>query len=143
MAKVKLTPSEWAEKQGTRLKAALPEMQAGIERVTEAPGIAAAKAKDKMRQNLLKKLDDGTWEKNVAKVTVSEWKDAIITKGLPRIASGIDGARAKVTKFADQFGKHIDTAAATIDAMPTLNIQQSGAKMMAQMMHNSKFKFNK
>lgn len=140
---VKLTPSEARIKQATNLKAATNTMAARINQVTEAPGVKAAAKAEKMKQNLVKAIDDGTWQRNVAAVPLEEWKSKMINKGLPRIASGIDASAAKVENFYSQFFPHLDKIADKVDKMPDLTLQDSIARMTVQVTEASKFRFKK
>ena len=140
---VKLTPQEATLKQNRNLKASTTDMPARINAVTEAPGKKAAAKADKMKQNIVKSIDDGTWQRNVAAVTLEDWKTSMIEKGVPRIASGIDAAAPKVQAFYEQFFPHLDKIAADVDKMPDLTLQDSIARMTKQVTEASKFRFNK
>lgn len=137
---VKLTPSQARKKQATNLKAATIDMADRINAVTVAPGVLAAKKADKMRQNINKALDDGTWQKNVAAVPLEDWKKATIEKGIPRISSGIDAAAGKVEAFYGEFFPYLDNVAKKVDAMPDLTLQDSIARMTKQVTEVSKFR---
>ena len=98
----KLTPEQFQDKHARRLKASEPDIRLGIERVSVAPGVSAGKKADKMRANILKSIDDGTWKKRVEAVGLDVWKRKAIDVGVGRIASGIDAAKDKVINFAGQ-----------------------------------------
>ena len=136
----KLTPQEAAEKQGRRLKAATADIAAGVDRVTEAPGKAAAAKVDKMRSKLVEKIDDGTWAQRVAAVPLEEWKKQMKEKGVGRIAAGIDGAKAKVTNFYEQFFPFLDTVSREVANMPDLSLEDSISRMTHQIRRTSSFR---
>jgi len=125
----KLTPAEFQEKHARRLKAAVPDIEKGIDRVTESPTAKAAGKVDKMRARLLAKIDDGTWQRRLRAVSLEDWKTKAKTVGVPRIATGIDGAAAKVTEFAGQLLPHIDKLKLEVDKMPDLTLEDSINKM--------------
>jgi len=135
----KLTPSEFQEKHARRLKGSLPDMRAGIGRVTESPTKKAALKVEKMKAHLLEKLDDGTWARRLSAVTLEEWKSKMIDKGLARVSGGIDGAAAKVTDFASQLLPAIDAAQAKVKAMPDLTLEDSISRMTTMVREMSKF----
>jgi hypothetical protein len=138
----KLTADQYAEKQARNLKNSLPDIRAGIERVSTAPGIAAAAAQARMKDNLNRSIDDGRWAAKVRGVTLEEWKNAALNKGVDRIAAGIDQAYSKQVAMAGRLLSAVDTAAAKSNAMPKGTIQDSIARMTSfvESMHNFKGK---
>lgn len=122
---VRVTPQQFREKHATNLKASLRYMEAGVNRVTEAPGVAAAEAQDKMRANLLDAIDTGKWATRVQSVSLGEWKNAMIAKGIPRVAAGIDGAAAKVEAFAADLIAYENTLLGQIEGMPDVTLNDS------------------
>lgn len=128
MSPITITPEEFAEKHARRLKAALPDMQRGIERVTESPTAKAATKRQKMQTNLNAAIESGKWEAGLRRVSVEQWKAAILGKGLQRVASGIDGARDKVVAFAGQLLEHEKALQSRVNAMPDLSLEDSVAR---------------
>lgn len=139
----KLTPKEAQEKHATRLKASIEDMRAGIERVTSSPTAAAAAKQDKMKTKINAAIDSGKWAAGLKAVTLEEWKDKVTTKGLPRVAAGIDAASGKVEKFYTQLLPHIDTQVATIQKMPDLTLEDSINRMSTFVRGMAKFSFKK
>jgi len=136
----RLTPEEFQEKHARRLKASLDDIRTGVARVTEAPGKKAAAKVDKLRAKILAKIDDGTWARNVGKVSLEEWKTKMTDIGVGRIAGGIDGAKAKVIDFAGQLLPHVDSGVAKVKAMPDLTLEDSIARMTTMVRHMAEFK---
>lgn len=136
----KLTPEEYQEKHARRLKGSIQDIEKGIDRVTVAPGVQAAKKKDKMLTNLTKSVQDGTWARRVAGVPLEDWKSKMKTKGLVRIAGGIDDAKAKVIDFASQLLPAIDAAQAKVKAMPDLTLEDNINRMTTMAREMYKFK---
>ncbi len=136
----KLTPQEFQEKHNRRLKAASEDMRLGVERVTEAPTLKAAKSVQKMRVNILKAIDDGKWEAGLKRVTLDDWKSKMINKGVGRVAAGIDEAAPKVIAFAEKLLPHIDAGKAAIEKLPDVTLEDSIARMTTFTRHMAKFK---
>lgn len=136
----KLTPEEFQEKHARRLKASIPDIEKGINRVTTSPTAKAAAKVDKMRAKLLARIDDGTWARRLKGVSLEEWKSKAIAKGVPRIASGIDGAADKVKDFAGQLLPHIDKIQADVQKMPDLTLEDSINRMSTFIRGMSKFR---
>lgn len=141
MAKtVKLTAAEFREKHARRLKGAVDDIRLGVERVTEAPGAKAALKKDKWIQNLSKQETVDKWARRVASVTLEDWKNQMVNKGIGRIAAGIDAAAPKVEEFAEKLIAHQNTGLAKIDGMPDLTLEDSIQRMSSWTRHMSTFK---
>lgn len=114
----RVTAAEFAEKWNRRLKAAAPDIQRGIERVQEAPGVAAARNQAAMINNLQARVNDGTWARRVAGVSLQDWQQAAKTKGVQRIAAGVDAAQGKVSAMAGALLQAVDAAVAETNRTP-------------------------
>ena len=136
----RVTPEQFREKHARRLKGSLEDIVAGVQNVTTAPGVKAAEKADKMKANLVRRIDDGTWGRRVAGVSLDEWKNSVIEKGVNRIPAGIDAAAGKVEAFASQLLPHIDRGVAELDKMPDLTLEDSIARMTKFTRHMSKFR---
>jgi len=137
---VKLTAQEFATKQAQRLKAALSDMQAGVNRVTVAPGVSAAKRKDKWQAVMSNPNTSAKWAQQVAKVSLADWQRAMNEKGIQRVAAGIDGAQQKVIDFATQLIDYQNKQLALIEKMPSLTLQDSINRMTAWVQAMANFK---
>lgn len=136
----RVTPTEFQEKHARRLKGAVEDIRRGVDRVTNNPCEAAAAKQDKMLAKITDSVTSGKWARNLRRVTLSDWKDKMTNKGIPRIASGIDGAAAKVTAFATDLLPHVDAGVDKVKAMPDLSIEDSIARAGAFIRHMSTFK---
>jgi len=139
----KLTAKEFQEKHARRLKASVEDMRKGVERVTDSPTAAAAKKQDKMRSRILESIDSGKWAAGLNRVSLDEWKDKMITKGVTRVASGIDGAAAKVESFASELLPHIDAGQNKIKSMSDVTLEDNITRMTTFIRHMSEFKRRK
>lgn len=133
------TPAEAREKWARNLKAAVPDIQAGVNRVTEAPGKKAAEKASKMLTNLTAKVQDGTWAARVGSVTLEEWKAATLDKGVGRIAAGVDGASDKIEDFFGQLFAHQATIQSKLKTMPDLTLEDSINRMTTWVRDMAKF----
>jgi len=118
-------------------------MRAGIARVTASPTAAAAAKQDKMKAKINAAIDSGKWAAGLRSVSLEEWKDKVTTKGLPRVAAGIDAAAPKVEKFYSQLLPHIDTVKANVSKMPDLTLEDSINRMSTFVRGMAKFSFKK
>lgn len=143
MAKNMKTAAETTEKWGRRTKSAVSDAIAGVNRVTEAPGAKAAAKAEKMKQNLVKSIDDGTWGKRTAAVSLSEWKEKTTSKMSARMSSGVDNAMSKRAKFDAALIPAIESARSKIDGMPDLTIDDNINRATTFMKEMAKFKYKK
>lgn len=136
----KVNASEFREKHARRLKASTADIQRGIERVSVAPGKLAAAKADKMKARIDEAITSGRWAKKVGAVSLADWQAKAIGKGIPRIASGIDAAAAKVEAFASRLLPAVDAAVSKIKGMPDLTLEDSINRASAYMREMAKFK---
>ena len=136
----KVSAEEYSEKWNRRIKAGLTDMRKGVEKVTEAPGKKAAEASDKMKARINEAIDSGKWGKNVAAISVDEWKSKMINKGIPRVSGGADAAKDKVASFAAKLLPAVDAAAAKAKSMPSLTLEDNIARMTTFIREMAKFK---
>ena len=137
---MKLTPEQFQEKQARNLKASIDYMRSGISNVTESPTMKAASRADKMLTNLSKAVQNGTWGNRLKAVSLDEWKEKMLNKGLPRVAGGIDAAKSKVVDFASQLLPAIDSAKKDIQSMPDLTLEDNINRMTTFIRKMSQFK---
>jgi len=135
----KLTPQEFQEKHARRLKGAVEDIRAGVNRVSESPTAKAAAKQSTMLQNLTEAVNSGKWASRLKSVSTEDWKSATLDKGLNRIASGIDGAQQKVVDFASQLLPFQDTLSGQVSKMPDLTLEDSIARATAWIRGMSKF----
>lgn len=136
----KLTAQEFAEKWQRRLSAAAPDIQKGINRVDVSPTEKAAAKQDKMLANVTAAVQSGKWANGLRRVSISDWKNAAINKGIPRLTQGVQGAAPKVSSFASQLLPFQDSLQGQVKAMPDLTLEDSIARMNAWVRGMSKFK---
>src|SRR5271165_5996280 len=92
------TAQAWLTKWGTNLSASGNYIKQGVNNVTVAPGVAAAAAADRMLAGITASVQSGQWAKQVAAVPLQSWKDAMINKGIPRLAQGVASAQSNKTQ---------------------------------------------
>lgn len=138
MAGVRVSPEQGSNKWVNRLSAATPDIQAGIQRVTEAPGQKAAAKAQKWIQNVQASQDK--WKRNVASVSLESWKKNFVEVGVPRIAQGAQAKQDKYTQFATEFYPHLDAGINKVKAMNDTTLEDRIGRAVAMMRHNATFK---
>ncbi len=136
---VRLTPEEFYAKWARNLKASTPYIQDGVNRVTEAPGKAAAAKVDKWHNAISSQETKSKWERRVGAVSLEDWKSAMLLKGVGRIQAGVDGAEAKSVDFATKLISHQNALLPSIDAMPDLTLGDSVQRAVAWIEGMAKF----
>ena len=121
----KVTSAQWLDKWGRRLNAASQDITTGVNAVQTAPGQLAAAASDRMLANLTASVQSGLWAKRVSGVSLSDWKGAMTTKGIPRIAAGVTQAQKTAANTITALLAAVDNAAAQANAIPKGGIEQS------------------
>lgn len=121
----RVTPQQWLDKWGRRLSAAGPDITNGIQRVQQAPGVAAAAAQDRMLAGVTAAVTSGVWARQVQKVSLQDWKDAMTNKAIPRLAQGISGAQKSKVANVTALLAAVDGAVAATNAVPRGNLEQN------------------
>lgn len=133
--KVTKTPADISAKWGRNLKNAIPDVVAGVNRVSESPMEKAISKKDKMRANIVKSIDDGKWEAGLRGVSLETWKAKTAKKVQERMSGGVDAGMSKREAFDRSNVETINEILPTIAAMPDMTIQDSVARVAAFMEH--------
>lgn len=132
-------PEEIAEKQIRRVQQASEDVRAGVQRVDEAPGAKAAAKQEKLVQAFLEAIRTGKWQTRVAGVTLEEWRQAMLSKGVPRIAEGIAAARGDIEDFWREFLPHLERVVAEVERMPDTTLEERIQRAVAQMRGAARF----
>ena len=125
----RVNPQEYVDKHARRLKASVEDIRHGVQRVTEAPGAKAAASIDQMRSGINEAVDDGRWESAVSNVSLNDWRQATLEKGLGRISAGIENSRAKNLVKAQNLLAAVDEVSAEVQNMPKGTIDDSVNRM--------------
>ena len=136
----RLSSAQIAEKHARNTANAVQDMVAGVQAVTASPMEAAAAALPKAAQNYAEAVNSGRMARRLRSVTLESWKDAMINKGAQRVASGVNASKGKVTAFWDEFGPVLDQVTSQVRQMPSVTLQDSIQRMVAQVEGVAKFK---
>lgn len=133
----KVTPDQAAAKWAQRSAAATEDVKNGVLNVSEAPGKAAARSKDLWLQRISASADK--WARRVSAVSLQDWQDSMINKGIARIASGTQAAIPKMSAFMAEFLPYVDQGVNQVKAMPKGNVEAGIARAAAMIRHNAQF----
>lgn len=129
----RVTAQEWLQKWGQNLNGSSEYIKKGVNKVTTAPGVSAAAAQDRMKAGINASIDNGTWARNVQKVSVDQWRQAMINKGIPRLAQGVTAAQANKVGQVTALLAAVDTASAAANSLPKGGLEQGIARANAFM----------
>lgn len=121
------SPEQIAQRWAQGMGGARDKIVQGVNDVTVAPGQAAAAQKGAYLANVQANADK--WAKRTAAVSVDEWRTAMLSKGLDRIAGGATAAQPRFANFVNQLLPHIEQVKRQLPARGTLdqNIARSAA----------------
>lgn len=118
------------------------KIREGIAAVTVSPGVKAAEQMDKLVQNFLASVSDGSMEAALRGVDLEQWKQNALA-GVSRIGPGMERKRAVIEQFHAALQDYQLGYTQQIDQMPSTNIEDSRARMNRNFDEMSKFKFRK
>jgi hypothetical protein len=133
-----LNAQQVTDKWGKNLTAATESIRAGINSVTEAPSAAAIRNKQGYIQGVQDNADK--WSRNLASVTLEQWRKAAIDIGIQRIPSGVTKGRNKMQSFMEQWLPYEDGLKARLAQIPKGGIEASIARATEAIRYNKAFR---
>lgn len=126
MAKAMPDPATAAQKWATNLSGASQAYTAGVQAVTQDPGVAAAAASDRYLAGIQANVNK--YKTNVV-TGLQNWQAQTVNKGAPRLASGATAAQDKVGTVFGKLFPYINQVRNSLPARGDLeqNIQRSAA----------------
>jgi hypothetical protein len=135
----RMTPEDFADKLIRRGSAAVEDYKKGVADVSVAPTVLAVKKLDKMRQRFLDAMDTGKVKRRMEGVSLEDWKNATLTKGSSRIASGLTASKDKIIEFASEFLPFQESIVSKANVMPDTTMEDSINKMVYVVRETAKF----
>ena len=119
------------------IQTATPDITAGIQRVTTAPGQAAAAQSAAWQANTIAAADK--WKRNTGAVSLADWQ-AAATAGVSRIAAGAQAKQGKMEAHLASFIPHLEAGQRMLQSMPRGSMEQNLGRMVAMARHNANYK---
>ena len=135
-----LTPEQIGQRYTERTGMATGAWVDGINAVTESPGAAAARQKDKWAQNTAAAKDK--FAANAGAVDVASWKRSATDKQ-SRYAQGTAAGAQNMVAFQRQFQPFQSAVTAKVRSMPSTTPEQRIQRMVAQATETAKFNYKK
>lgn len=134
-----LSSSDVAAKWVRNIGAATESIRKGVQSVTEAPTAAAARSVDLWQQRVSSQQARDKFSRNLQRVTLEDWRAAMLNKGVPRVAAGASAAQPKFESFMNQFLPFVNGVAARVRAMPKATLEDRINRMIAQVRGTAEF----
>lgn len=135
----KLNATEFADKLITRTRQAQPDYVKGIQRTTVNPAAEAAKNVGKWQTKVSSAEARDKFVRNLNKTSASDWQNAAITLGAPRLSQGVEQARSKIEAVAGPLLSHIDAGQSKVRNMPNVTLEDGIQRSAAFIRHMSEF----
>lgn len=132
-------PTQIAEKWARNLGTSTDSIRQGVQAVQISPTEKAARQSDAYLQGVQAAVSSGKYAAGLRKVTLQDWQNAMINKGINRIASGAAASKGKVQDFLTKFLPHVEAGQRMLESMPRGGLDQNIARAVAMMQHNARF----
>lgn len=132
--------AEVARKWSRNLAQAGESIKAGVQAVTENPAEKAAARADAYAAGVQRAVAEGRFQRGLRRVTLADWQNAMLTKGVQRVAAGASAATPKVTAFMEKFLPHQEALKSKLKAMPRGDLQANIMRAIAAIEHNASFR---
>ena len=129
-----------AQKWAANLGGSTAAIKSGVQGVTVAPTAAAAARQDAFIQGVQQSVASGKWQAGLSRVSLQDWQQAMLNKGLGRIGPGAAAAQGKFQSFMNQLLPFQASLQQQLAATPRGDLNQNIQRMIqwAQGMANFK-----
>lgn len=128
-----------ANKWANNLSASTQAIQQGVQAVTVSPTQQAAANPQAYLAGVQKAVSSGKWQNSLQRVSLADWQQAMIQKGIPRVASGATAAKGKFANFMQQFLPWVQQGQQQLATMPRGTLEQNIQRAVFMMNHNAQF----
>lgn len=133
-------PVSIAKKWAGNLSAATQAIQQGVQAVTTSPTQSAAAQSNAYLAGVQRAVSTGKWQAGLQRVTLQDWQQAMIQKGIPRIGSGATQAVPKFTAFMQQFLPYVQQGLQQLASQPRGTLDQNIQRAVFMMNWNAQFR---
>ena len=131
---------EIARKWQRNLSGSVESIRSGVQDVTVSPTEKAASRADQYLIGVQSAVDSGRYQRGLRSVTLEQWKQAMLDKGVPRIASGAAAGAPKFQEFMQEFLPYVESGQRMLDNMPRGSLQENIARSTAMIEHLANFR---
>ena len=134
------TAQEIARKWQRNLSGSVEAIRNGVQDVTVSPTEKAAAKADQYLIGVQSAVDSGKYQAGLRRVTLEQWKQAMLDKGVPRLASGAAAGEPKFQEFMAEFLPYIESGQRMLENMPRGGLQENIARSTAMIEHLAGFR---
>lgn len=135
-----MTGSEGAAKWVRATLANKESARKGVEQVKESPTKAAARNIDGYLSGVQDAVSSGRFERALNAVSLEDWKQAYLDKGLKNLDNGVKAAESKMARFLDKYLPYIQSKSEEIKRMPKATLADKMARIEKNLMNLEEFK---
>lgn len=135
-------PAAVAEKWVAKLSAATKEITDGVTATQKNPMQLAKARADAYVDGVRLAVSEGRWQAGLDRVSLDDWKGAMLKKGVPIIAARAALAKNKYLRFITAFLQFQQGVAQELSSMPRGSLEQNIARAVHVMRRNHEFKTN-
>lgn len=139
----KTSPQDAVKKWSQNLSNARPAIEAGVRAVTVAPTQSAANKVDKYQAGVQRAVESGKYQRGLQAVTLQQWQQAMINKGVSRLQNGVKEGESKVLAFMTEFLPYAQRVSDTVRAMPDTTEADREQRMLTNVRELRKFQRTK
>ena len=114
-------------------------MKIGVMAVTTAPTATAAQHLDRYQQGVMNAVSSGKMAAALNAVTLNDWQQAMVTKGIARVPQGVQSAQGKFQTFMDAWLPYEQQLQTRIAQMPKGTLADSQARANFAIQYNAAY----
>ncbi len=118
----------------------MDKIRSGVQAVTTSPTQAAAAAVNTWQQRVADPNTARKFQASLSRISLADWQNAMINKGIPRISTGAQAAIPKFQAFMQQFLPFEDNIANQVRQMPKATLDDRINRAVAQIRGNAGFR---
>jgi hypothetical protein len=136
-------PREVAQDWAKNLRNARSKIERKVRELSESPTARAARNSDVWQQRVSSADAKKKFEENLRAVSLEDWRNAFINKGLPNMASGADASVDKFANFLSQLLPYTEQVKKEVADMKVLTLDDAIAKVEKVIRKMSEFRYKK
>lgn len=133
-------PADVARKWARNTTNATESVRSGVQAVTVNPAEKAIARQQAYVDGVQRAVSTGSYARGLRRVTLGDWQNAMITKGIPRIAAGASAATPKMEAFLGQWLPYMDGLKAKLATMPRGGLAENIQRSVAAIEYAAAFK---
>lgn len=99
-------------------------VKAGVNAMSETPGVKAAAQKDKYARRVAESVNDGTYERGQLSYTISDYKDAVVKKGVSNMLTGAANLSNRAQRSMQEQLNYANQVSEMVNGMPTGTLEE-------------------